>query len=84
MFQKLNSTVPNVFQQNRFLSYCYHTYETHNNLSIRTPLLKLQFSKKSIFDHGIEIWNNLSPEVKSVTNKSTFKKIIKKKIIDES
>ena len=46
MFQKLSSTVPNVLQQNRFLSYSYHTYETRNNLSIRTPLLKLQFSKK--------------------------------------
>ena len=45
MFQKLNSTVPNVFQQNRFLSYSYHTYETRNNLSIRTPLFMLQFSK---------------------------------------
>ena len=45
LFQKLNSTVPNVFQQNRFLSYSYHTYETRNNLSIRTPLFKLQFSK---------------------------------------
>ena len=43
MFQKLNSTVPNVLQQNRFLSYSYHTYETRNNLSIRTPLFKLQF-----------------------------------------
>ena len=31
MSQKLNSTVPNVFQQNRFLSYSYHTYETRNN-----------------------------------------------------
>ena len=46
MFQKLNSTVPSVFQQNRFLSYSYHTYETRNNLSIRPPLFKLQFSKK--------------------------------------
>ena len=36
MFQKLNSTVPNIFQQNRFLSYSYHTYETRNNRSIRT------------------------------------------------
>ena len=41
MFQKLNGTVHNVFQQNRFLSYSYHTYETRNNLSIRTPLFKL-------------------------------------------
>ena len=84
MFQKLNSTVPNVFQQNRFLSYSYHTYETRNNLSIRTPLFKLQFSKRSIFDHGIKIWNNLSPEVKSITNKSIFKKIIRKKLINET
>ena len=84
MFQKLNSTVPNVFQQNRFLSYSYHTYETHNNLSIRTPLFKLQFSKKSIFDHGIKIRNNLSPEVKSLTNISIFKKIIRKKLINET
>ena len=45
MFKKLNSTVPNVFQQNRFLSYSYHIYETRNNLSIRTPLFKLQFLK---------------------------------------
>ena len=45
MLQKLNSTVPNVFQQNIFLSYSYHTYETHNNLSIITPLFTLQFSK---------------------------------------
>ena len=76
MFQKLNSTVPNVFQQNRFLSYFCHTYETRNNLSIRTPLFKPHFSNKSIFDHGIKMWNNLSHEVKSITNKSTFKKII--------
>ena len=55
MYQKLNSTVPNVFLQNRFLSYSYHTYETRNNISIRTPLFKLQFSKRSIFDHGIKI-----------------------------
>ena len=84
MFQKLDSTVPNVFQQNRFLSYSYHTYETRNNLSIRTPLFKLQFSKKSIFDDGIKIWKNLSPEVKSITNKSIFKKIIRKKLINET
>ena len=79
MFQKLNSTVPNVFQHNRFLSYSYHTYETRNNLSIITPLFKLQISRKSIFDHGIKIWNNLSPEIKSITNKSKFRKIVRKK-----
>ena len=84
MFQKLNSTVPNVFQQNRFLSYSYHTYETHNNLSIRTPLLKLQISKKSIFDHGIKIWNKLPPEIKPIANKSKFKKIISKNLINET
>ena len=55
-----------------------------NNLSIRTPLFKLQFSKKSIFDHGIKIWNNLSPEVKFITHKSIFKKIIRKKLINET
>ena len=84
MFQKLNSTVSNVFQQNRFQSYSYHTYETRNTLSIRTPLFKLQFSKQSIFHHGIKIWNNLSPEVKSITNKSIFKKIIRKKLLNET
>ena len=83
MYQELNSTVPNVFQQNRFLSYSYHTYETRNKISIRTPLFKLQFSKRSIFDHGIKIWNNLSPEVKSITNKRIFKKMIRKKLINE-
>ena len=83
MFQKLSSTVPNVFQQNRFLSYSYHTYETRNNLSITTPLFKLQFSKKSILDHGTKILNNLSQEVISITNKSIFKKIIRKKLINE-
>ena len=82
MFQKLNSTVPNVFQQNKILSYSYHTYETSNNLSIRTPLFKLQFSKRSIFDHGIKIWKNLSPEVISITTKIIFKKIIRKKLIN--
>ena len=81
MFQKLNSTVPNVFQQNRFLFYSYHTYETRHNSSIRTPLFKLQISKKSIFDHGIKIRNNLTPEIKSITNKSKFKKIIRKKLM---
>ena len=45
MFKKLNSTVPNVFQQNRFMPYSYHTYETRNNLSIRTPLFNLLISK---------------------------------------
>ena len=84
MFQQLNSTVPNVFQQNRFLSYSYHTYENGNDLSIRTPLFKLQFSKESIFDHGINIWNNLSPEIKSMTNKSKFKKMISNKPINET
>ena len=69
-FQKLNSTVPNAFQQNGLMSYFYHTYETRNNLSIRTPLFKLQMSQNSIFDHGIKIWNNLSPEIRSITNKS--------------
>ena len=84
MSKKLNSTVPNEFQQNRFMSYSYHTYETRNNLSIRTPLYKLQITKNSIFDYGIKIWNNLSPEIKSITNKSNFKKIIRKKLINET
>ena len=84
MFKKLKSTVHIVFQQNIFLSYSYHTYETRKYLSIRTPLFKLQLSKRSIFDHGIKIWNNLSPEVKSITNKSIFKKIIRKKLINET
>ena len=84
MFQKLNSTVPNVFQQNRYMSYSYHTYETRSNLLIRTPLFTLQISKNSLFDHGIKIWNNLSPEIKSITNKSKFKKILRKKLIDET
>ena len=60
MFQKLNSTVPNIFPKNILMSYSYHAYETHNNLSIISSLFKLQISKKSIFDHGIKIWNNLS------------------------
>ena len=66
-----------------FLSYSYHTYETRNKISIRTSLFKLQFSKRSIFDHGIKIWNNHSPEVKSITNKRIFKKMIRKKLINE-
>ena len=73
-FQKLNSTVPNVFQQNRFLSYSYHAYGTRNNLSFRTPLFKLQISKNSLFDHGIKIWNNLSPEIKFITNKTNSRR----------
>ena len=84
MLKKLNSTVSNVFQQNRFMSYSYHTYQTSNNLSIITPLIKLQISKNSIFDHGIKTWNNLSPEIKSITNKSKFKKIVRKNLINET
>ena len=44
MYQELNSTVPNVFQQNRFLSYSYHTYETRNNIS--SELLYLSYSSQ--------------------------------------
>ena len=84
MLQELNSTVPNVFQQNIFMSYSYHTHETRNNISIRTSLFMLQISKKSIFDHDIKIWNNLSTEIKSITNKSKFLKIIKKMLINET
>ena len=84
MFLKLNSTVPNVFQQNRLMSYSYHTNETSNNRLIRTPLSKLQISKNLIFDHGVKIWNNLSPEVKSMTNNGKFKKITRKKLINET
>ena len=84
IFQKLNSTVPNVLQQNRFMSYSYHTYETRNNLSIKTPLFKLQISKNSIFDHGIKIWNNLSPEIRSITNRGNLKKILRKNLINET
>ena len=73
MCQKLNSTVPNVFQHNRFMSYSHHTYETRHYLSIRTPLFKLQISMNSIFENGINIWNNLFPEIKSITNKSKCK-----------
>ena len=43
----------------------------------------IMISKRSIFDHGIKIWNNLSPEVKSITNKRIFKKMIRKKLINE-
>ena len=78
MFEELNSTVPYVFQQNGFMSYSYQTYETRNNLSIRTPLFKLQMSKKSIFDQGIKIWNNLSPEIKPIANKRKFQEDNKK------
>ena len=84
MLKKINSTVPNVFQQNRLMSYSYHTNETRNNLSTRTTPFKLQISKNSIFDYGIKIWNNLSPEIKSITNKSKFKKIIRKKLVNET
>ena len=84
MFPKLNSTVPYVFQQNRFLSYSCHTYETRNDLSIGNPLYKLQISKKSIFDHGIKIRNNLSPEIKSINNKGKLKKVARKKLINET
>ena len=84
MFQKLNSTVPNVFQQKRFMSYSYHTYDARNNLLIRTPLFRLQISKNSIFDHGIKIYINLSPKIKSITNRSKFKRIIIEKFINET
>ena len=77
MFQKLNSTIHNVF-------YSYHTYETRNNLSIRTPLFKLQISNNSIFCHGIKKWNNLSPEIRSIANKSKFNEIIRKRLINET
>ena len=83
MFQKLNSTVSNVFQQNKFMFYSYHTYETRNNISIRTPLFNLQISENSIFDHSIKIWNYLSPEIKCTANKNKFTKIIRKKLINE-
>ena len=33
---------------------------------------------------GIKIWNNLSPEIKSITNKIKFMKIIRKKLISET
>ena len=45
MFQKRNSTVPKIFQQNRCMSYSCHTYETRHILSIRTPLFKILISK---------------------------------------
>ena len=84
MPQELNSTVHNVFQQNRLMFYSDHTYEARNKLSIKNSLFKLQNSRNSIFDHGIEIWNNLSFKIKYITNESTFNKIIRKKLINET
>ena len=47
MYQELNSTVPNVFQQNRFLSYTYiHTTNMKPVIIFQSELLYLSYSSQ--------------------------------------
>ena len=76
MFQLLNHTLPDMFEH-KFLENNYHSYDARNNDYLRIGFFKLDISKNIIFEHRTTIWNNLSPEIRSIENKNKFKKLIR-------
>ena len=60
------------------------THMKHNNLSIGTDFLNWMFLRNTIFEHGIKIWNNLSPYIKLIKNKIKLKKVAKYNLINNT
>ena len=51
MFQLLNNTLPNTFEHRLLKNNNYHSYDAHNNASLRIRLKKLDISRNTIFEH---------------------------------
>ena len=84
MFQPLNNALPSTFEHKFLKDNDYHSYDTRNNDSLRITFFKLAISKNTMFEHGTKIWNNLSPEIKSVKNENKSIKLMKNYLINRT
>ena len=81
MFVLLDNIFSNTFEQKFLPTNKHNSYKTRKNLSLRAHFFLLDISN-NIFHNGVEIWDNLSPELRLIKNKSKFKKLAKYNLIN--
>ena len=71
-----NSDVTHIIEPN-------HNYSTRNAYDLIVPRYNLSRSQRTIFYKGIILWNNLPDNIKAIRSANSFKKSIKKLLINE-
>ena len=61
-----------------------HSYNTRGNNSFVPPRERLELCRKSFFVKGIKLWNLLGNECKSAVSYFTFRRIVKKELLNNN
>ena len=72
--QNLPETFSNYFLSNKEI----HNYNTRNSSSLHKRCNRTNYTKYSLVNKGIEVWNNLPTQYKNIQTYGTFKKATKK------
>ena len=81
MYSCKNSFFPPRFYNNFSQNNQFHSYNTRNSYACRLPCCRRNIDKFSVFFQGPKFFNSLDNEVINSTSSSSFKKILKSKLI---
>ena len=91
IYKCLNSNKYLSFKNRMSRNSQYHNYNTRNNSQFRLPASRLKCIRQSFFYKGTELWNRLNtnltiykPNIQFKSNLSSFKKIIKAKLMTDA
>ena len=83
MYKYCNNLLPSTFNLMFTTNADTHNYNTRFASNFKYPNNKLEFGKKSISYRGVEIWNNISDEIKNSENTKGFKGTYKKFLVSQ-
>src|ERR1700733_11428786 len=74
IYKSLNNLLPLEFTKMFNYVSDFHSYNTRNQLSLRSEFARTNYRRFSIFCHGPNVWNKLPPDLTLSINYNTFKK----------
>ena len=82
MFKYTNGLLPDIFVNFFTRNQFYHSHNTRNAAQLRTPLTKTISATKFIKFTGVASWNLLEHSITTTIKIGSFKKLLKKFIIN--
>ena len=83
MFKYNKSLLPSIFDNLFTRNNTIHHYPTRNAAQFRIPLTKSKIADAFITKTGVHIWNSINNSLNTSTKLGTFKRALKKSLVQK-
>ena len=81
MYKFNKSQLPSIFDSLFIRNDAFHRYPTRNASQLRPPRTKSKIADAFITKTGVNIWNSINNSINTSTKLGTFKRALKKSLV---